>query len=211
MRLGNKLWMAGIVLLFGCSTAENLKADSNAKSLECLLVRNSNIKASDELGELNKNATADDYVLMASRGHSIIPGDSIVMLVRDFSGSSTVADRQSFMKITMKTDELVTNGELTNVSESYFTKGSSEFVDAGFYYYSKDQIKTVSVTEKNGEYQLTIDQSLPSVRAFDESKGDIALHISCPLQYRSVEQLSVWEGRPSDGHEAFLRKTRKAD
>lgn len=197
--------VVGACSLIGCGTIEGVRAEGKDGTYECLLIDAADIAVDSLHSEPNEQTPVEEHLMIANQGHSVVDGNFAVVSVREFSGTDKPVDGQSFRKLTFKMSGTEASETPIEVSESYFTSGSSGFVGSGFYYYSRNQLKTVVLKREDDGIYLMVDQAFPSVLAIDGSRGMIGVKFSCRLQRKKVDQLNAWEGKPASGHEAFYR------
>lgn len=200
----------GVCLQAGCVVIGSVKDNDSTSSvaasidngLKCMLINHADIILSDKNDNSVDEMTRDEILAMANHGHGIVEGEFTVISVREFIGSE-FPDGQSFRKLTLKMNSDASAESIHNVFESYYTTGSTGFIENGFFYYSWNHINNVKLDRGNGQLSFYIDQLLPSTRAIDGRQSEIALRFSCDLQRMRVDQLTPWEGKAENSRAVF--------
>lgn len=169
---------------------------------DCLLVTDADIK-------LEGGATtdsADGFLRMANNGHEITAGRSRVLLFRRFEDDNRGVDSQIWTKITMDLPLYPADlGSATRmaVRRSYYSAGSTGFIDKGYFWTARDPIQYVDLVMKAGELMVTLKATFVAKSPARAQTKEIAIDSTCPVQTVKISDLDPWTGRVGVGWSSF--------
>lgn len=172
-------------------------------------VRDAALVGLDQVREENTKLSPEELLIARIfRGHEIVKGERVVLIVRQYSWEDGVADSGGFTKISIEIPNFETNGPVRfNLSSlrSYYSRGSTTWALKGGSRYASSLSGGVTISRSGNTWQVTLEimGTAQQLKWGKTSLHKIAIKESFEATEIKHNVLTPWLGAQFPAHEWY--------